>query len=94
MPLISIITACYNQGNFLKEAFASIELNLDIMNEDFAMKAEAALQKIIDEDCKLVVKDEFSKKNHLLMQFWQWLCYQAIQVSFFMFTFYFKRRRD
>ena len=26
MPLISIITACYNQGNFLKEAFASIEL--------------------------------------------------------------------
>ena len=27
MPLISIITACYNQGNFLKEAFASIELD-------------------------------------------------------------------
>lgn len=26
MALISIITACYNQGNFLKEAFASIEL--------------------------------------------------------------------
>jgi glycosyltransferase involved in cell wall biosynthesis len=26
MPLISIITACYNQGNFLKEAFTSIEL--------------------------------------------------------------------
>lgn len=87
-----VTVGSYNLNNI--SAFASIELNLDIMNEDFAMKAEAALQKIIDEDCKLVVKDEFSKKNHLLMQFWQWLCYQAIQVSFFMFTFYFKRRRD
>lgn len=26
MALISIITACYNQGDFLKEAFASVEL--------------------------------------------------------------------
>ncbi len=87
-----VTVGSYNLNNI--SAFASIELNLDIMNDDFAMKAESALQKIIDEDCKLVVEDEFSKKNHLLMQFWQWLCYQAIQVSFFMFTFYFKRRRD
>lgn len=87
-----VTVGSYNLNNI--SAFASIELNLDIMNDDFALKAETALQKIIDEDCKLVVEDEFSKKNHLLMQFWQWLCYQVIQVSFFMFTFYFKRRRD
>jgi len=87
-----VTVGSYNLNNI--SAFASIELNLDIMNDDFATKAESALQKIIDEDCKLVVKHEFSKRNHLFLQFWQWLCYQAIQVSFFMFTFYFKRRRD
>ncbi len=87
-----VTVGSYNLNNI--SAFASIELNLDILNDDFAQKAESALQKIIDEDCKLVVKDEFSKKNHLLMQFWQWVCYQVIQVSFFLFTFYFKRRGD
>jgi cardiolipin synthase len=87
-----VTVGSYNLNNL--SAFASIELNLDIKNNDFAVKAEAALQKIIDEDCKLVVKDEFSKTNHLLMQFWQWICYQVVQVSFFLFTFYFRRRKD
>jgi cardiolipin synthase A/B len=87
-----VTVGSYNLNNL--SAFASIELNLDIMNDDFAVKAETALQKIIEEDCKLVVKDEFSKMNHLLMQFWQWICYQVVQVSFFLFTFYFRRRKD
>lgn len=87
-----VTVGSYNLNNI--SAFASIELNLDIMNEDFARKAEEALDRIIAEDCDLVVKDEFTRKNHLLLQLWQWTCYQLIQVSFFLFTFYFKRQKD
>lgn len=87
-----VTVGSYNLNNI--SAFASIELNLDINNEDFAVNAETALQRIIDTDCERVVEDEFARKNHLLMQFWQWMCYQLIQVSFFIFTFYFKPQRD
>jgi cardiolipin synthase len=87
-----VTVGSYNLNNI--SAFASIELNLDISNNDFAMNAENALQKIIDEDCERVIEGEFVKKNHILMQFWQWMCYQLIQVSFFIFTFYFKPQRD
>jgi cardiolipin synthase A/B len=83
-----VTVGSYNLNNI--SAFASIELNLDIKDSEFAVKAENALQKIIDEDCEKVDKEEFAKKNHLLMQFWQWICYQLIQVTFFLFTFYFK----
>ncbi|HEX6913627.1 MAG TPA: phospholipase D-like domain-containing protein [Chitinophagaceae bacterium] len=87
-----VTVGSYNLNNI--SAFASIELNLDIMNGDFARTAEAALQRIIEEDCERVLPEQFTRKNHLLMQFWQWLCYQVIQVAFFVFTFYFKPLKD
>lgn len=87
-----VTVGSYNLNNI--SAFASIELNLDIMDKDFAQTTEAALQGIIDTDCDRVVKDEFAKKNHILLQLWQWTCYQLIQVSFFLFTFYFRPQKD
>lgn len=87
-----VTVGSYNLNNI--SAFASIELNLDIRDAAFARSAESALQKIIDEDCQRVDEEEFAKKNHLLMQFWQWVCYQLIQVAFFLFTFYFKPKKD
>lgn len=87
-----VTVGSYNLNNI--SAFASIELNLDIMNPDFAQKAQSSLQYIIDNDCEKVLEEEFEKKNHILLQFWQWICYQVIQISFFVFTFYFRPHRD
>jgi cardiolipin synthase A/B len=87
-----VTVGSYNLNNI--SAFASVELNLDIMNADFAAKAEQSFQYIIDNDCEKVTKDAFAHKNHLLLQFWQWVCYEIIQVSFFMFTFYFRPHKD
>ncbi len=87
-----VTVGSYNLNNI--SAFASVELNLDIMNEAFAKKAQESFQYIIDHDCEKVVQAEFSNKNHLLLQFWQWVCYQMIQVSFLLFTFYFRRQKD
>lgn len=87
-----VTVGSYNLNNI--SAFASVELNLDIMNETFAANADEALQYVIDHDCEKVVKDTFTHKNHLLLQLWQWTCYQIIQVSFFLFTFYFRPHRD
>lgn len=89
---IFVTVGSYNLNNI--SAFASVELNLDIMNPAFAGKAEESLQYIIDNDCEKVEKDEFAHRNHLLLQFWQWICYQLIQVSFFLFTFYFRPQKD
>jgi len=82
----------YNLNNI--SAFASVELNLDIKDENFAANTTAAFEHIMAHDCDRVVKDDFTHKNHLLLQLWQWICYQLIQVSFFVFTFYFRRQRD
>jgi cardiolipin synthase len=87
-----VTVGSYNLNNI--SAFASVELNLDIMNPDFALTAEKSFQYIIDNDCEKVTKDAFTHKNHLLLQFWQWVCYEIIQVSFFMFTFYFRPHKD
>jgi cardiolipin synthase len=87
-----VTVGSYNLNNL--SAFASIELNLDIMNDKFAAKAETALQRVIDEDCIRVVKEEFSKQNGWLHQLWQWTCYQVLQVTLFLFTFYFRPTRD
>jgi cardiolipin synthase len=87
-----VTVGSYNLNNI--SAFASVELNLDIMNPAIAKKAGESFQYIIDHDCEKVEKEEFAHKNHLLLQFWQWVCYQVIQVSFFMFTFYFRPQRD
>jgi cardiolipin synthase A/B len=87
-----VTVGSYNLNNI--SAFASVELNLDIMNPAFAQKAEESFQYIIDTDCEKVVEEEFEHRNHLLLQLWQWTCYQLIQVSFFLFTFYFRPHRD
>ncbi|MBX9781726.1 MAG: phospholipase [Chitinophagaceae bacterium] len=82
----------YNINNI--SAYASIELNLDITDEKLAAAAEGELEMIIQHNCKAVTpKDHIHNKN-IVKQFFRWLSYEFIRVVFYLFTFYFKQRRN
>jgi len=80
----------YNVNNV--SAYASIELNLDVLNASFAKKTKKALQKIIDEDCIQITMIEYNKKETFFVRVWQRMCFDTYRVLLYLFTFYFKNR--
>ncbi|HYE53279.1 MAG TPA: phospholipase D-like domain-containing protein [Chitinophagaceae bacterium] len=75
-------------------AHASIEANVDIMDPRFVSGAEEVLREIIRNDCVLVTPSRHGKTKNIVRQLLRWLAYQTIRVLLFMFTFYFKRKRE
>jgi len=80
----------YNVNNI--SAYASIELNLDVHNPDFATHAEQNIEMIIKYDCKQITEKEYKSKATLLNRFLQRSAYDIFRLSLFIFTFYFKQR--
>ncbi len=81
----------YNLNNI--SAYASIELNVDVRNPDFASETERTLERIIQNDCIAITKEKHVHSNNIFKQFVRWASYQFIRVAFYLLTFYFKRRR-
>jgi cardiolipin synthase A/B len=73
-------------------AYASIELNIDINNAGFAASLHNTLEKIIRDDCVLITKEDFTRKNGILNRLWEQVCYWFIRFLFYLFTFNFKQR--
>jgi cardiolipin synthase len=72
-------------------AKASIELNLDIDDMDFAESVQLELDHIITSECHEI------QANHLkinwLEKFYFWICYEIYKSIFSLFTFYFKKEK-
>ena len=81
----------YNINNI--SAYASIELNADVHNPDFAAGVEQTLQNIIKQECAALTKEAHIKNKNVFIQFIRWCSYQFIRVVFYLLTFYFKQRR-
>jgi cardiolipin synthase len=81
----------YNLNNL--SAYASVELNVDVVNVGFAMEFEKALSRIMENDCKAITVEEHLKTKNILKQFIRWLSYQMIRMIFFLLTFYYKQER-
>ena len=73
-------------------AYASIELNIDINNSDFAVMLNETIEKIIESDCIKVTKENFSKRNSVFSMFGEWVSYTFVRFLFYLFTFNFKQR--
>ncbi|MBS1689221.1 MAG: hypothetical protein JSS96_10885, partial [Bacteroidetes bacterium] len=71
-------------------AHASIELNMDVKNQDFAQDVKHTLEDIISKDCTQIIHDNFDRQS-VFQQFIQFLSYKIIHLIFFLFTFYFKQ---
>ncbi len=80
----------YNINNI--SAYASIELNIDIKNENFAKEVTHTLNKIIKDDCIEITKDFQLKNSSIFKRFYYWASYKIYRISFFLFTFYFKKQ--
>lgn len=81
----------YNINNL--SAYASIELNLDIRNEQFAKKTEEELQEIIENECVAITPEDHKKNKNVFRQFKWWLSYHFIKGILYLFTFYFKKQK-
>jgi len=75
-------------------ALASIEANVDIKDESFVSGAENILREIMQNECVRVTPSRHGKTKNILRQFLRWSAYQTIRVLLFLFTFYFKRKRE
>ena len=80
----------YNLNNI--SAYATLELNLDIKNENFAKDVETEVEKIIERDCIRITAEHHKKTKNFIIQFARWLSYHFIRVVLYLFTFYFKQR--
>ncbi|MES1215104.1 MAG: phospholipase D-like domain-containing protein [Bacteroidota bacterium] len=80
----------YNINNI--SAYASIELNLDINDPDFAKEAEETLEDIISKNCIPITESSFKKSTNIFKQFVRWFSYEFIKLALYLFTFYFRKK--
>lgn len=79
--------------NFIS-AYASIELNLDVANEPFAKTVKKTIDSIIKEDCMEVSGNDFKTRYNIFHKIIHRISYEFIQLVFFLFTFYFRPRKE
>lgn len=80
----------YNVNNL--SAYASIELNLDIRNQQLSRQMCSTLEDIISRDCIEITPDYFSKHNTLWHRLVRWVSYQTLSLVFYLITFYYRQR--
>lgn len=73
-------------------ALASIELNLDVDQREFASTIREVFQSIMDNDCSPITKKNGIKWN-LFTKIYHWISYALVRFLFRLFTFYFKKKK-
>lgn len=86
-----VTVGSYNINNI--SAYASIELNLDILDSEFGKKTTAELKRIMREECTEITSEHFERKTHVPARIWYWFSYEFYRAIVFLFTFYFRQRR-
>jgi cardiolipin synthase len=86
-----VTVGSYNVNDI--SAYASIELNLDILDREFALEVTGWMNRTIEKDC-IRITDDYLKKYNLITRFLQWWSYEVFRAIFFVFTFYFKQKED
>lgn len=60
--------------------YGSVEMNVDILDDQFAMDFEKKLCEIIAKDCRQVTFEDYIKRKTWLFQITDWLSYQMIRI--------------
>ncbi|MBI3139136.1 MAG: phospholipase [Sphingobacteriales bacterium] len=79
----------YNVNNI--SAYASLELNLDIRDRNFALHTRGIIYQIISNHCKEITRENYRSSAHLLRRAWQRICYGFFNTVLKLFTFYFRQ---
>jgi len=81
----------YNVNNI--SAFASVELNLEIKDHQFAATLNDTLEKIIAEDCVQINSTNYYNGFSFWHHLWQPIAYWIVHFIFLGFTFYFRQEK-
>jgi cardiolipin synthase len=84
-----VTVGSYNVNNI--SAYASLELNMEIKDNEFALHTEKELNRIITGHCKKITRENYASSTHFFRRLWQRLCYHFINNVLNLFTFYFKQ---
>src|SRR5579863_6303242 len=68
-------------------AYASVELNMDVRNGEFAATVEADLESIIHDHCTRIEPKNYFQHHGWFQRLRQWAAYQSVRILFFLFTF-------
>ena len=74
-------------------ALASIELNIDVEEQQFANMVTSALKEIIQKDCNKINPKTFNTSQSIFEKLLQWISYRTFRIVFRLFTFYFTKQR-
>lgn len=74
-------------------ALASVELNLDIQEKEFATHVNNVLRDIIKNKCVRISPIKVIRSYSLIERLMQWVSYETFRLVFTLFTFYFRRNR-
>ncbi len=85
-----VTVGSYNINNI--SAYASIELNLEVVDKQLAAEVKNHCEEIIQKDCIQITADKFKPEN-LLKQLFHRTMYEVVRIMFYVFTFYFRQRR-
>jgi cardiolipin synthase len=75
-------------------AYASVELNMDVRNKEFAASVRSELDDIIRDHCRRVTPEDYFQHTGWFLRFRHWIAYEVIRLLFFLFTFYFKQEKE
>jgi cardiolipin synthase A/B len=84
-----VTVGSYNVNNI--SAYASLELNIDVRDNNFAFQTKQKLEEIISKDCKEVTLHNWRARPGFFLWIWQRCCYLFIKTVLRLFTFYFKQ---
>jgi len=73
-------------------AYASLELNMDVNNPEFAGMLDDTMEKIIQNDCIRITEKDFSSHNGIFNKLSELICYWFVRILFYLFTLNFKQR--
>jgi cardiolipin synthase len=60
--------------------YASIEINVDVLDEGFAQHFEGILRDIITKDCRQVTFEEYNRRQTWFSRLRGWISYQMIRL--------------
>jgi cardiolipin synthase len=86
-----VTVGSYNVNDI--SAYASIELNLDVMDDEFAREVTVWMRRTIEKDC-IRITDDYIKKYNVVTRFLQWWSYEVFRAVLYIFTFYFRQQED
>jgi len=69
----------YNQNQL--SAYLSIELNLDIVNQEFSKSLNDHLLGVIANECTEITSDSYYNKSSIITKFRRWISYQLVRLS-------------